>query len=130
MPKACAIELTTTWRLRIKIEKMKIKELNEKPIKQLYCAAMGWHSQMNERDGDISKFDEFYDQIEGGLLRKEEQDKEMFERLVNSHFSLFRRLNQISNKEVQSEATQKALAEAREVNRYFSDKDSPRIVQS
>lgn len=70
------------------------------------------------------------DQIEGRLLRKEEQDKEMFERLVNSHFSLFRRLNQINNKEVQSEATQKALAEAREVNRYFSDKDSPRIVQS
>lgn len=59
-----------------------------------------------------------------------EQDKEMFERLVNSHFSLFRRLNQINNKKLQSEATQKALAEAREVNRYFSDKDSPQIVQS
>lgn len=42
---------------------MKIKELNEKQIKQLYCAAMGWHSQMNEREGDVSKFDEFYDQI-------------------------------------------------------------------
>ena len=70
------------------------------------------------------------DLIEGGLLHKEEQDKEMFERLVNSHFSLFRRLNQINNKEPQSEATQKALAEARDVNRYFSDKDSPRIVQS
>lgn len=59
-----------------------------------------------------------------------EQDKEMFERLVNSHFSLFRRLNQINNKKLQSEATQKALSEAREVNRYFSDKDSPQIVQS
>lgn len=55
---------------------------------------------------------------------------EMFERLVNSHFSLFRRLNQINNKEPQSEATQKALEEAREVNRLFSDEDSPRIVQS
>lgn len=56
--------------------------------------------------------------------------EEMFERLVNSHFSLFRRLNQINNKEPQSEATQKALEEARDVNRFFSDKDSPRIVQS
>lgn len=55
---------------------------------------------------------------------------EMLERLINSHFSLFRRLNQINNKEPQSEATQKALEEAREVNRFFSDKDSPRIVQS
>lgn len=54
----------------------------------------------------------------------------MLERLINSHFSLFRRLNQINNKEPQSEATQKALEEAREVNRIFSDKDSPRIVQS
>ena len=27
-----------------------------------------------------------------------EQDKEMFERLVNSHFSLFRRLNQSNQK--------------------------------
>ena len=70
------------------------------------------------------------DQIEGGLIRKEEQGRQMFERLVNSHFSLFRRLNQINNKEPQSEATQKALEEAREVNRFFSDKDSPRIVQS
>lgn len=68
------------------------------------------------------------DQIDSGLLR--EQDKEMFERLVNSHFNLFRRLNQINNKELQSEATQKALAEAMEVNRYFADKDSPKIVQS
>lgn len=42
---------------------MKIKELNEGQIKQLYCAAMGWHSQMNETSGDVSKFDEFYDQI-------------------------------------------------------------------
>ena len=42
---------------------MKIKDLNEMQIKQLYCAAMGWHSQMNEREGDVSKFDEFYDQI-------------------------------------------------------------------
>jgi len=55
---------------------------------------------------------------------------EMFERLVNSHFRLFRTLNQIGNKEPQSEATHKALEEAREVNRFFSDKDSPRIVQS
>ena len=55
---------------------------------------------------------------------------EMFERLINSHFHLFRRLNQINNKEPQSEATQKALEEAMEVNRFFSDKDSPRIVQS
>lgn len=55
---------------------------------------------------------------------------EMLESLINSHFSLFRRLNQINNKEPQSEATQKALEEAREVNRFFSDKDSPRIVQS
>lgn len=70
------------------------------------------------------------DQIEGGLIRKEEEEREMFERLVNSHFNLFRRLNQINNKETQSESTQKALLEAREVNRYFSDKDSPRIVQS
>lgn len=70
------------------------------------------------------------DQIEGGLIRKKEQEREMFERLVNSHFSLFRRLNQINNKEPQSEATEKALAEAMEVNRFFSDKDSPRIVQS
>lgn len=70
------------------------------------------------------------DQIDGGVHRKEEQEKEMFERLINSHFSLFRRLNQINNKEIQSEATQKALEEAREVNRFFSDKDSPRIVQS
>lgn len=54
----------------------------------------------------------------------------ILERLINSHFSLFRRLNQINNKEPQSEATQKALEEAREVNRFFSDKDSPRIVQS
>ncbi len=69
------------------------------------------------------------DQIDGGLFRKQEQDKEMFERLVNSHFNLFRRLNQINNKEPQSEATQKALAEAMEVNRYFADKDSPKIVQ-
>ena len=56
--------------------------------------------------------------------------EEIFERLINSHFSLFRRLNEINNKEPQSEATQKALKEAREVNRFFSDKDSPRIVQS
>ena len=42
---------------------MKIKDLNEMQIKQLYCAAMGWHSQINEREGDVSKFDEFYDQI-------------------------------------------------------------------
>lgn len=70
------------------------------------------------------------DQIDGGVHRKEEQEKEMFERLINSHFSLFRRLNQINNKEIQSEATQKALEEAREVNRFFSDNDSPRIVQS
>lgn len=69
-------------------------------------------------------------QIDSGLLRKQEQDKEMFERLVNSHFNLFRRLNQINNKEIQSESTQKALLEAREVNRYFSDKDSPRIVRT
>lgn len=55
---------------------------------------------------------------------------EMLERLINSHFSLFRRLNQINNKEPQSEATQKALKEAREVNSFFVDKDSPRIVQS
>lgn len=55
---------------------------------------------------------------------------EMLERLINSHFSLFRRLNQINNKEPQSEATQKALKEAREVNRLFADKDSHRIVQS
>lgn len=55
---------------------------------------------------------------------------EMLERLINSHFSLFRRLNQVNNKEPQSEATQKALEEAREVNRFFADKDSPRIVQS
>ena len=55
---------------------------------------------------------------------------EMFERLINSHFHLFRRLNQINNKETQSEATQKTLKEAREVNRFFSDKDSSRIVQS
>lgn len=55
---------------------------------------------------------------------------EMLERLINSHFCLFRRLNKINNKEPQSEATQKALEEAREVNRLFADKDSPRIVQS
>lgn len=55
---------------------------------------------------------------------------EMLERLINSHFSLFRRLNQINNKEPQSEATEKALEEAREVNRLFADKDSHRIVQS
>ena len=55
---------------------------------------------------------------------------EMFERMVNSHFNLFRRLNQLNNKEPQSEATQQALKEAREVNRFFSDKNSPRIVQS
>ena len=70
------------------------------------------------------------DQIEGGLMQKEEQHRQMFERLVNSHFSLFRRLNQINNKQPQSEATQKALEEAREINRFFSDKDSPIIVQS
>ena len=70
------------------------------------------------------------DQIECGLMQKEEQDRQMFERLVDNHFSLFRRLNQINNKQPQSEATQKALEEAREINRFFSDKDSPQIVQS
>lgn len=69
------------------------------------------------------------DLIDWGI-QQEKEKREIFERLVNSHFNLFRRLNQINNKEVQSEATQKALAEAMEVNRYFSDKDSPRIVQS
>jgi hypothetical protein len=80
----------------------------------------------------IMSYDEnrISDLIDGGLLQKEEQDKEMFDRLVNSHFSLFRRLNQINNKEPQSDATQKALEEAMEVNRYFSDNHSPRIVQS
>ena len=53
---------------------------------------------------------------------------EMFERMVNSHFNLFRRLNQLNNKEPQSEATQQALKEASEVNRFFSDKNSPRII--
>lgn len=52
---------------------------------------------------------------------------EMFERLINSHFHLFRRLNQINNKEPQSEATQIALEEAREVNRFFSD-ESPVVA--
>lgn len=70
------------------------------------------------------------DQIDGGLQIKKEQDEEMFKRLVDSHFSLFRRLNQINNKEPQSEATQKALTEAAEINRYLADKTSARIVQS
>jgi hypothetical protein len=42
---------------------MKIKDLNPNQIKQLYCSAMGWHS---DRDGKptTEKFDKFYDAIE------------------------------------------------------------------
>ncbi|MDR6548521.1 hypothetical protein J2810_004611 [Chryseobacterium rhizosphaerae] len=45
---------------------MKVKDLNEQQIKQLYCAAMGWHSQLNVPEGEESseKFDEFCEQIE------------------------------------------------------------------
>jgi len=42
---------------------MKVKDLNEKQLKQLYCAAVGWHSQLNEFDCHVSKFNDFYDQI-------------------------------------------------------------------
>lgn len=42
---------------------MKVKDLNEAQIKQIFCSAMGWHSQFNEQNEVGSKFDEFYDQI-------------------------------------------------------------------
>lgn len=70
------------------------------------------------------------DQIEGGLLQKEELDREMFGRLVSSHFNLFRRLNQIKNKSIQPNLIEESLKEAKEVNRYFSDNDSFEITQS
>lgn len=59
-----------------------------------------------------------------------EYTKEMIERLIDSHFNLFRRLNQINNKVAQPPATQRALRDARELNRYFADGDSAKIVQS
>lgn len=67
------------------------------------------------------------------MTQKEEQkekEKIMLERLINSHFNLFRRLNQINNKQTQSESIQKALLEAKEINKYFADKDSSKIIQS
>lgn len=69
------------------------------------------------------------DLIDWGI-QQEKEKREIFERLVNSHFNLFRRLNQINNKETQSESTQKALLEAEEINEYFANKISPRIVQT
>ena len=42
---------------------MLIKDLNEKQIKELYCAALGWHSQLTDKGSESEKFDNFYEQI-------------------------------------------------------------------
>ena len=42
---------------------MEIRELTDSQLKRLYCAAVGWHSQLNEQDNYIQEFDEFHSQI-------------------------------------------------------------------
>jgi hypothetical protein len=42
---------------------MFIKNLTENQLKSLYCAALGWQFELNKQEKDLSKFDEFYDNI-------------------------------------------------------------------
>ena len=41
---------------------MSIKDLDEKQIKKIFCAAMGWHTNLDKKNS-VEKFNKFYDQI-------------------------------------------------------------------
>ncbi|HYK57622.1 MAG TPA: hypothetical protein VEV15_14235 [Flavisolibacter sp.] len=41
---------------------MQVKDLNESQLKKIFCAATGWHSQLNGQR-DPADFDQFYEGI-------------------------------------------------------------------